>query len=50
MILIQNDEEMFVREGGYLNITDITNIYGISKRDFDDTYRIIDDMSIKKAI
>ena len=30
--------------------SDITNIYAISKRDFDDTYRIIDEVNMKKAI
>jgi hypothetical protein len=50
MILIQDGEEMAVEAGGYLNITDITNIYAISKRDFDDTYRIIDEVNMKKAI
>lgn len=49
IILVQDGEEMFVREGGYLNITDLANIYAISKRDFDDTYRIVSD-DMKKAI
>ena len=50
MILLQNGEEMAVEAGGYLNITDLSNIYAISKRDFDDTYRIISDIAMKKAI
>ena len=50
IILVQGGEEMFVKAGGYLNVTDITNIYGISKRDFDDTYRIIDELNMQKAI
>ena len=40
IILIQNGEEMYVKAGGFLNITDLTSIYGISERDFRDTYRI----------
>lgn len=50
MILIQDGEEMAVRQGGYLNITNLGNIYAVSKRDFDDTYRIVDEVGIKKAI
>ena len=33
---------MKIAVGGYLNITNLDDIYGVSKRDFDDTYRIID--------
>ena len=43
IILVQNGEEMFVKTGGFLNITDLTSIYGISERDFRDTYRICDE-------
>ena len=42
IILVQNGEEMFVKAGGYLNITDLNSIYGISFRDFIDTYCILD--------
>lgn len=48
--IVQNDEMMNVEAGGYLNITDLNSIYGISKRDFDDTYICVDDISIKKVM
>ena len=41
MIIFQNDEEMLVECGGYINITDITDCYAISERDFNDTYKVI---------
>ena len=34
--------------GGYINITNFDDIYGISQRDFDDTYRISETAKIKK--
>lgn len=50
IILVQRGEEMAVKTGGYLNITDLTKIYGISERDFRDTYRVCEDIMIKKTI
>lgn len=41
------NSDMKVAAFGYLNITDINNVYGISKRDFDDTYRFIDSIENK---
>lgn len=39
--IIQWCEEWYVDAGGYINITNINDIYVISGRDFDDTYRVI---------
>ena len=50
MELIRGDDVMYVKAGGYLNITDLAHIYAVSKRDFDDTYRIIDETSKIKGI
>lgn len=50
MVFMQNGKDMFVGSGGYLNITDITDIYGISKRDFEDTYHVIDNLVVSKRI
>lgn len=50
MVFIQNGKDMFVKEGGYLNITDINDIYSISLRDFEDTYHVIDNLVVSKRI
>ena len=34
-------EEMTIGKGGYINITNVDDMYGISARDFTDTYEII---------
>ena len=47
IILDQWGSEMKIAAGGYINITDINDMYGISQRDFDDTYRFKDDFDIK---
>ena len=39
IILSQWGMEMKIAKGGYINITNPNDMYGISKRDFDDTYR-----------
>ena len=31
-----------IDEGGYLNITDIDNIFGIAELEFDETYKIVE--------
>lgn len=31
----------FVAKGGYMNVTDPSDVYGISERDFEDTYSVI---------
>lgn len=41
-------EEMNICAGGYLNITDIDNIYGLQERDFLETYRFLNDEKSKK--
>ena len=41
VILYQWGGEMKIEAGGWLNITDPSDIYGISERDFDDTYKIV---------
>lgn len=41
VILEQWGGEMKIEAGGWLNITNLSDVYGISKRDFEDTYRII---------
>lgn len=50
IILVQNGEEMYVKAGGFLNITDLTCIYGISERDFRDTYRICDEQILVNKV
>jgi hypothetical protein len=37
--LEQWGSKMQIAEGGYINITDPSDMYGISERDFTDTYR-----------
>ena len=39
--LEQWGSEMKIEAGGWLNITNPNDIYGISQRDFEDTYRIV---------
>ena len=39
--LEQWGSEMKIEAGGWLNITNPNDIYGISRRDFEDTYRIV---------
>ena len=34
--------------GGYINITDPSDVYGISERDFNDTYRRVEAQPVKK--
>ena len=42
MTIVQGFKEMHVECGGYISITDISDCYAISERDFNDTYRVID--------
>ena len=35
--------EMNIAAGGWLNVTNLDDVYGISQRDFEDTYRIVED-------
>ena len=41
--MVQGDKEMNIEAGGFINITDMEHCYGISDRDFDDTYRVLED-------
>ena len=41
VILEQSGSEMKIEAGGWLNITNPSDIYGISQRDFEDTYKIV---------
>lgn len=45
-ITIENGER--IADGGYINITDPDNIYGIPERDFEDLYEVIDTTSKRK--
>lgn len=47
IILNQWGSDMQIAAGGYINITNINDMYGISQRDFKDTYKFIDDLSKK---
>lgn len=42
LILNQWGADMKIAMGGYINITNINDLYGISERDFIDTYKCID--------
>ena len=42
MIMVQGTKEMKVECGGFINITEFSSCYAISERDFNDTYRVID--------
>ena len=46
--LTQWGSEMNIAKGGYINITNPNDMYGISKRDFDDTYRPIEEQEDKR--
>lgn len=47
IILDQWGSEMKIAAGGFINITNIDDIYGISKRDFEDTYKLKDELEKK---
>ena len=44
IILNQWGSDMQIAAGGYINITNVNDMYGISQRDFLDTYKFIDDL------
>lgn len=46
--LEQWGSEMNVEKGGFINITNADDMYGISKRDFDDTYQFVAEENVKK--
>ena len=45
--LEQWGSEMNVEKGGFINITNPDDMYGISKRDFEDTYQFVADENTK---
>ena len=47
IILNQWGSDMKIAAGGYINITNTDDMYGISQRDFEDTYRFTDELSKK---
>lgn len=47
IILNQWGSLMQIAAGGYINITNVNDMYGISKRDFEDTYRFTDEVPTK---
>ena len=46
--VFQWGSDMTVAAGGYINITNPDDMYAISQRDFDDTYRPVNNDSKKK--
>lgn len=40
---------MNIAAGGYINITNPNDMYGISKRDFEDTYKVINVDELEKS-
>jgi len=46
--LFQWGSDMQIAAGGYINITNPDDMYGISKRDFDDTYAVVPNETSKK--
>lgn len=50
IILHQWGEDMQIAAGGYINITDRGDMYGISGRDFDDTYKPVGSMEKDKTM
>ena len=50
VIVQKNGKKMTVEKGGYINITNWSDMYAISKKDFEDTYRFVDEEpGIKKT-
>ena len=47
IILNQWGSDMKIAAGGYINITKVDDMYGISQRDFEDTYKVLNDKSKK---
>lgn len=45
IILEQWGSEMQIAAGGFINITDVADMYGISERDFIDTYKFTNEMA-----
>lgn len=47
IILNQWGSDMQIAAGGYINITNVDDMYGISQRDFEDTYRFTEGLEKK---
>ena len=47
IILNQWGSDMKIAAGGFINITNVDDMYGISQRDFEDTYRFTDTLEKK---
>lgn len=47
--LNQWGSDMNIAAGGYINITNPNDMYGISKRDFEDTYKVINVDELEKS-
>jgi len=43
IILNQWGSDMQIAAGGYINISNVNDMYGISERDFNDTYKFVDE-------
>ena len=48
IILNQWGSDMQIAAGGYINITNPNDLYGISQRDFEDTYKIVSELNKSK--
>lgn len=48
--IFQWGEEMTIAKGGYINITNLDDVYAISKRDFEDTYKFVDEEAKAKKL
>ena len=48
IIVEQWGSEMKIARGGYINITNADDMYAISERDFNDTYKFVDEAPTKK--
>ena len=49
IILEQWGSEMKIAKGGYINVTNLDDMYGISERDFNDTYKFTNEKEIEKG-
>lgn len=48
IILNQWGSDMQIAAGGFINITNVDDMYGISQRDFEDTYKFTDELAKKR--
>lgn len=48
IILEQWGSETKIAQGGYINITNTDDMYGISERDFNDTYQVVEEMTLRR--